>query len=80
MTTKIQVSVWEKMVELAGSKNAATTAIHALRRYFGKDMDHDVTVEDLGKLTVDKLAHIPGVGKKNFVLICETYRELVGKK
>lgn len=69
----------EKIYELASSRNAGRTAIKAINSYFGNGLTDEIDPKEFGKLTLEKLAKITGIGTKSFVLLCQAYREFVAK-
>ena len=73
MSTKSVLSFEEVVAKMASSQNAARTAIRVLKSYFGTTADTQLDGKDIGKLTMNELANITGVGEKTFVLICQAY-------
>lgn len=75
MSTKVKkLKTFNEIVEaVAPNKNAARTAIRALNSYLGNMTGEPVPAEDLGRLTLNRLAGMTGVGDKTFMLICSAF-------
>lgn len=73
MATKVVKTFDEIVNELAPNKNAARAAIRALNSYLGNTTGEPVPAKELGKLTLNKLVKMTGVGDKTFMLICGAF-------
>lgn len=75
MATKVkELKTFNEIVEaIAPNKNAARTAIKALNSFLGNTTGEPVPAKELGKLTLNKLAGMTGVGDKTFMLICSAF-------
>lgn len=72
-TTRVEKTFDEIVFAVAPNKNAARTAIRALNSYLGNTTGEPVPAKELGKLTLNKLAKMTGVGDKTFMLICSAF-------
>ena len=65
----------EKIYELASSRNAGRAAIKAVNSYFGNELNAEIDIKEFEKLSIKKLAAMPGLGVKSFMLLCQAYKE-----
>lgn len=65
----------EKIYELASSRNAGRAAIKAVNSYFGYELNAEIDIKEFEKLSIKKLAAMPGLGVKSFMLLCQAYKE-----
>ncbi len=69
----------DAIYECATSRNAGRTAIKAINSYFGNVLNAEIDIKEFEKLSMKKLASMPGLGVKSFMLLCQAYKEFVGK-
>lgn len=73
----VTVSFNEMIKKTADNGNAARTAIKYLNSYLGQGLSDEISVKDFEKIGLKKLATLPGIGEKSYILLVAAYRKYV---